>query len=52
MTYEELIAAIKSSVKEDWLHDVDWGEVWTYKRDLNVRIERVESGGVGEQLSG
>lgn len=50
MTYDDLMALIESSRKEDWAHDDDWGEVWTYKNDLNVRIEHVKQGGAGEQV--
>lgn len=38
MKYQELMDAIGSSTKGDWVQD-DFQENWTYKSDLNIRFE-------------
>src|SRR5579859_7000520 len=38
MTYEELMNTIEKSTQSDWLHSDERG-VWTYKKDLMIRIE-------------
>lgn len=38
MTYDELMNTIEKSTQADWLHD-DTKGVWTYKKDLMIRIE-------------
>jgi len=41
MTHSELIKTIVGSEPTDWLHDDQRG-IYTYKSDLNIRIERKE----------
>ena len=37
-TYNEVMATIAASSKDDWVKD-DSGKHFTYKRDLNIRLE-------------
>ena len=51
MKYPELLRIIRESDKEDWLFNDERG-IYTYKGDLNIRIERRDSDLQGDKFTG
>jgi len=51
MTYQELIKTIRESEKEDWLFSDERG-IYTFKGDLNLRIERRDIDHDNDKFSG
>ena len=51
MTYDELIGIVYGSAKEDWIFTDERG-IYTYKRDLNIRIHRKDINHDFDRFSG
>ncbi|WP_100637288.1 hypothetical protein [Marinomonas sp. ef1] len=51
MTYDELMSIIDKSQKNDWIFSDERG-IYTYKNDLNIRIERADIDYDADRFSG
>ncbi|AMJ98447.1 MULTISPECIES: hypothetical protein [Alteromonas] len=51
MTYDELMSVIDTSQQDDWIFSDERGK-YTYKKDLNIRIERPDIDHDTDKFSG